>query len=108
MNQGRILLPILATLGLSCAASSFAEEPRHWAFQPMADPSVPAVRDTAWPRTPLDRFILADLEARGLQPAPAADKRTLLRRATLDLTGLPPTPDEIAAFLADDAPQAFA
>jgi hypothetical protein len=79
-----------------------------WAFQPPADPPVPVVRDTAWPRSPLDRFVLAQLEAKSLRPAPPADKRTLIRRATFDLTGLPPTPEEIHAFLADDAPEAFA
>jgi hypothetical protein len=81
---------------------------KFWAFQPPVDPSVPTVRDTAWPQTPLDHFILAQLEANGLHPAPPADKRTLIRRATFDLTGLPPTPEEIDAFLADDSPQAFA
>ena len=61
-----------------------------------------AVVDTQWPRSPIDRFILAKLEAAGLRPAPPADKRTLLRRATLDLSGFPPTPEEIDAFLRDD------
>ena len=81
---------------------------RAWVFQPPAEPSVPAVKDTAWPRSPLDRFILAGLEAKGLRPAPPADKRTLLRRVTFDLIGLPPTPEEIDAFLADSSPEAFA
>ena len=60
------------------------------------------------PRTPLDRFLLAALEEKGLRPAPAADRRTLIRRATFDLTGLPPAPEEVAAFLADDSRDAFA
>ena len=60
-----------------------------------------------WPRSPIDRFILARLEAAGLRPAPPADKRTLLRRATLDLSGIPPSPEEIDAFLRDDSAQAF-
>jgi hypothetical protein len=80
---------------------------KFWAFQPPVDPSVPTVRDPAWPQTPLDHFILAQLEAKGLHPAPPADKRTLIRRATFDLTGLPPAPEEIDAFLADDSPHAF-
>jgi hypothetical protein len=79
-----------------------------WAFRPPADPPVPDVADREWARTGLDRFILAGLEAKGLAPAPAADRRTLIRRATFDLTGLPPTPAEIEAFLADRAPDAFA
>ena len=69
---------------------------------------MPAVKDAAWPKSPLDHFILAKLELNGLGPAAAADKRTLIRRATFDLTGLPPTPDELEAFLMDDSPGAFA
>jgi Protein of unknown function (DUF1553)/Protein of unknown function (DUF1549)/Planctomycete cytochrome C len=80
----------------------------HWAFQPIQAPLIPGVRDTAWPRTLVDHFVLARLEERGLSPSPPADKRTLIRRATVDLTGLPPAPAEIDAFLADDSPDAFA
>jgi hypothetical protein len=69
---------------------------------------LPAVRKKDWAQSPVDQFILAGLEAQGLSPAPAADRRTLLRRATFDLTGLPPTPEETDAFLADDSPDAFA
>ncbi len=79
-----------------------------WAFQPVKDVAVPAVRDGAWCRSPVDRFLLADLERAGLTPTAPAEKRTLLRRATFDLTGLPPTTEEIRAFLADDSPEAFA
>lgn len=79
-----------------------------WAFQAPVDPPVPAVRNEAWPRSTLDRFVLAALEAKGLEPASPADKRTLIRRATFDLIGLPPSPEEIEAFLADDSPDAFA
>ena len=79
-----------------------------WSFQPVKAVPPPAVRDAAWPRSAIDRFILAGLEAKGIAPAAPADKRTLLRRATFDLIGLPPTPAEIDAFLADDSPQAFA
>jgi hypothetical protein len=79
-----------------------------WSFRPVQDPPPPVVKDTAWPRCSIDRFVLAKLEASGLRPAPDADKRTLLRRVTFDLTGLPPTPEEIEAFLADDSPAAFA
>jgi hypothetical protein len=82
-------------------------DPNHWSFQSPADPQVPEVTDKAWPQSGLDFFILSKLEKEKLAPAALADKRTLLRRATFDLTGLPPTPDEIAAFLADDSPEAF-
>ena len=84
-----------------------AEEREFWSFQPISDPPPPAVKKTAWPRDELDRFILARLEAEGLTPAPPADKRILIRRATFDLTGLPPTVAEIDAFLADDSPDAY-
>ena len=80
----------------------------HWAFRPVQDPQLPAVKDPAWPRTTIDRFILAKLEAQGRQPATVAGERALIRRATFDLTGLPPTPEEIEAFLADASPGAFA
>jgi hypothetical protein len=79
-----------------------------WSFQPVRKPAAPAVKDAAWPKIDIDRFILARLETAGLSPAAPADKRTLLRRATFDLTGLPPTPDEIDTFLKDDSPDAFA
>jgi mono/diheme cytochrome c family protein len=80
----------------------------HWAFRPPAAALLPRVKDSAWVRTPVDRFILARLEAAGLRPAVQADRRTLLRRVTFDLIGLPPTPDEVEAFLADTSPDAFA
>jgi hypothetical protein len=80
---------------------------KHWAFQPVADPKPPAVRDTSWPLNDLDRFVLAKLEAKQLKPVALADRRTLIRRVTLDLTGLPPTPEEIDAFLKDDSPTAY-
>src|SRR4051812_1129385 len=79
-----------------------------WSFRAPVDPPPPAVRDGSWPRTPVDRFLLAALEEAGLRPAPEAHRRTLIRRATFDLTGLPPTPEEADAFLADDSPDAFA
>ena len=78
-----------------------------WAFQPRRDPNPPAVRNAAWPRNELDRFILAKLETARLAPAPAADRVAWLRRATFDLTGLPPTPDEVAAFESDLSDGAF-
>jgi mono/diheme cytochrome c family protein len=79
----------------------------HWSFRPVSRPPLPAVRDANWPLTPVDRFILAKLDAKGLTPAPAADRRTLLRRVTFDLTGLPPTPEEVEAFVKDSRPDAY-
>ena len=79
----------------------------HWAFIPPADPRPPAVEGEAWCRTSFDRFIRAGLEAKGLEPAPEADRRTLIRRASFDLTGLPPTEAEIDAFLRDQDPNAY-
>ncbi|HWG45596.1 MAG TPA: PSD1 and planctomycete cytochrome C domain-containing protein [Gemmataceae bacterium] len=79
-----------------------------WSFRPIADPPLPAIKDKAWPRKPLDHFILAKLEGRGLHPVRPADKHALLRRVTLDLTGLPPTPEEVHAFVRDSSPNAFA
>ncbi len=78
-----------------------------WAFQPPVEQPLPDVQDKSWPTSPIDYFVLARLEQEGLRPAPPADRRTLLRRATFDLTGLPPTPEEIDAFLADESPDAF-
>src|SRR5439155_25198917 len=80
----------------------------HWAWQPLSKPAVPAVPDTSWPKTPIDNFILAKLEEKQLKPNAPADKRTLIRRATLDLIGLPPTPQEVEDFLKDESPDAFA
>jgi hypothetical protein len=84
------------------------ERRNFWSLQPLADPKPPAVKDTKWARTDIDRFILARLEKEGLKPVKAATRRDLLRRATFDLTGLPPTAEEIAAFLKDTSPDAFA
>ncbi len=78
-----------------------------WSFQPVKDPTPPAVTNRRSVKTPVDQFILARLSEKGLAPAPSADKRTLIRRATFDLTGLPPTPGEVRNFLADQSPEAF-
>jgi hypothetical protein len=80
----------------------------YWAFQPVHKPTVPAIKNTASARNAIDNFVLAKLEEKGLRPARPAEKRVLIRRATLDLTGLPPTPEEVDAFLADRSPSAFA
>ena len=80
---------------------------KHWAFEPIRDPAQPTVVDAGWIRNSVDAFVLAQQEAAGVHPAPMADKLTLIRRATFDLTGLPPTPAEIDAFLMDESPQAY-
>ena len=79
----------------------------HWAFQSVKRPAIPAVKDKAWVRNPIDAFILAKLEAKGLPPAPPASKQELARRLYYDLTGLSPTPKEIEAFAKDTAPDAY-
>ena len=79
---------------------------KFWAFQPVSDPPQPVVKDGDWALDPLDRFVLARLEAKELQPVADADRYTWLRRVTLDLTGLPPTPSEIEAFVPDGSPRA--
>ena len=84
-----------------------ASEIKHWAFIPPIRPAVPAVKNKAWARNPIDHFILAKIEERGWQPSPAAEKRVALRRVFLDLTGLPPTLAEQDTFLADKSPDAF-
>src|SRR6185295_511009 len=94
-----------STAGLSEIEKAKAS---HWAFRPVACPNPPAVKDQAWISGPVDSFILAKLEEKGMQPSPRADKRTLIRRATFDLIGLPPTPEEVAEFLVDQSANAFA
>ncbi|HYL74392.1 MAG TPA: PSD1 and planctomycete cytochrome C domain-containing protein [Bryobacteraceae bacterium] len=84
------------------------EQRAFWSFQPLKLPPVPTPKDAAWPKTDIDRFVLAKLERESLKPVATADKRTLIRRATLDLTGLPPTIEETEAFEKDPAPDAFA
>jgi hypothetical protein len=105
---------VVVLLALACgawAASSdlpFTKEQRnHWAYQKVRKPAVPAVKSRAKVKTPIDAFVLQKLEAKGIAPAAPADKITLLRRATFDLTGLPPTTAEIEAFLNDKSPRAF-
>jgi len=85
-----------------------AEGRRFWSFQRLHVLPTPDVRDRAWPRQQLDTFVLAELEKRGLTPSPAVDRRVLIRRVTFDVTGLPPTPEEVDAFIKDDRPDAYA
>src|SRR5262245_47867324 len=79
----------------------------HWAFRLLEAPSIPNVGDTNWPRNPIDQFILAALRAADLDPSPEADRTTFIRRVTLDITGLPPTPEDVDRFLDDTDPTAF-
>lgn len=81
---------------------------KFWAFQPVANPAAPAVKDSAWPKDPVDRFLLAKIEAKGLKPAGDADRHTWIRRVSLDLTGLPATAEEVIAFAQDKSDEAYA
>src|SRR5262245_6148924 len=99
-----------SSVGPSTVASArpITDEQRaHWAFLPMARPPVPAVSHQEWVRNSIDAFIAARLESTGITPGARADRLALLRRVTFDLIGLPPTPEEMEAFLADDSPQAY-
>jgi hypothetical protein len=89
------------------ASRAIVEARRQWSNQPVVRPTVPSVKDRSGIRNPVDAFILSRLEAEGLRPAPEADRVTLIRRLTYDLTGLPPTPEEVDAFLADGARDAY-
>ena len=84
------------------------EARKKWVFEPPADPPVPPVGGKPWTGNPVDAFVLSALEARGLRPAAPADRRTLIRRVTIDLLGLPPTPEELSAVVADESPDAYA
>jgi cytochrome c553 len=92
--------------GLSSMERTEAQR-KHWAFQPIGKPAPPAVQNIDWCRTPIDRFVLARLEAEHLAPSPRADRRTLIRRVSYDLTGLPPSPAEVEEFVRDPDPHAY-
>jgi len=105
-------------LGLAAVAASAAppavsvdpftpQQRKYWALQPVHRPPVPEVKDTAWVRTPIDAFVLSRLEAKNIRPTPGADRVTLLRRTSFDIIGLPPAPEEIDAFVADQSPNAW-
>jgi len=97
----RFLFFIALSAPLFAKPPSIDEGRAHWAFQPLSDTKPPAVKNTAWPKNDLDRFVMAAFEKNGGSPAPEVDPATLIRRVTLDLTGLLPTPDEITAFESD-------
>src|SRR5207302_10006423 len=84
-----------------------AEYQPHWAYITPKRPPLPAVKDAGWVRNPIDAFILAGLEEKKVKPSPEVGRRTLLRRLSFDLTGLPPTPEEVRAFVADQDPNAY-
>jgi hypothetical protein len=113
-NAGEIMPPPSSHKKLTTAEKGLlkrwiaegAEYQPHWSFIAPARPPLPAVKKNAWVRNPIDRFVLAKLEQTGLSPAPAADARTLARRLHLDLTGLPPEPDDVERFAADKSPDA--
>src|SRR5688500_1273915 len=100
--------PRTAPAGVGSTLTGLTDVARsHWAYKPVKLPAVPAPSDAAWVKTPIDAFIFAKLDEKGLKPSPPASKEALIRRATYDLIGLPPTPAEVAAFVADTSTDAF-
>jgi mono/diheme cytochrome c family protein/cytochrome c553 len=95
-----------STTATQATGAITAQQRSFWSLQPVRKPALPEVKDRSWPKSPMDRFVLAPLEAQGLKPVRAADKRTWIRRVTFDLTGLPPTPEEVEAFAKDGAAKA--
>jgi hypothetical protein len=105
---GRCLIAITAVVALIFTGTVHADNPTGlWSLEPVARQDLPAVKDTAWIRSPVDHFILAKLEEQGWQPAAPVSRAKLIRRAYFDLWGLPPTPDEVQAFVADERPDAL-
>ncbi len=102
-----VLLATLSTVAQLHGGTIGAKERAFWSFQPVKPFSPPAVVNPLWTKSPVDHFILARIEAAGLEPAPPASRQDLIRRVTFDLTGLPPTPGEVAGFLADASPDAY-
>ena len=109
MRHVSVLLGLgLFGCALYAAEPSFTPAQRNWwAFQPLTAAHVPAVKGRAWVNTPIDAFVLAKLEAKNLRPNPAANRITLLRLVTIDITGLPPTPEEVQQFQQDASPRAW-
>lgn len=101
------LVSLLIMLGILSADEKPASEEAWWSLKPLKKPTVPAVAGSNWIRNPVDAFILTKLREQGFTPAPEADRRTLIRRLTFDLLGLPPTPDEVAAFQNDKSADAY-
>ena len=111
-KRQRTLLILLCSLLLFtpvwASAEQFTQEDLdYWAYQPLSNPNVPAVQNAGWVRNPIDAFILAKLEESDIKPSPQTDRRTQIRRAYFDLIGLPPTPDDVEAFVLNSSPDAF-
>src|SRR5688500_5870173 len=106
MSLAALVLGMWLACGASLSGSS-APKGEHWAYRPLAQPVVPSVQNAAWVRSPIDAFVLARLEAAGMKPSPEADRRTLIRRVYFNLTGLPPTPEDVKAFIDDPAADAY-
>src|SRR5262245_44645710 len=98
MTARAMLLALLVCPGAGMAAETW------WSLRPLTRPAVPRPHVSGWVRNPIDAFVLAELERRGLRPSPEADRRTLIRRLSFDLVGLPPSPEEVQAFLDDARP----
>jgi hypothetical protein len=110
MKRTSPFILLLIALGLAAGVAPVrAQSPKkHWAFQPVQKPALATVKHATWTASPIDAFVLARLEAAEISPSPPADRRTLIRRATFDLTGMPPTPQEVDAFLGDPSGDAYA
>src|SRR3989442_14488724 len=108
-NRSRLLFPLLALAGFVAWSEEKVAQSKsdHWAFKPAVRPAVPAVKNRNWPRNPIDQFVLAKLEAEKITPSAEAHRVTLIRRLSFDLIGLPPAPDEVRQFVADNKPDAY-
>src|SRR5262245_42832297 len=102
-----LLGTVLSLAGEPGTSSNASRHPEHWAFQPVSRPAQPAGRDGQWCRNLIDRFVLAKLNQAGLSPSPEADRQILIRRLFFDITGLPPTREDVAEFLADTRIDAY-
>ena len=104
------IVAVAADLPVAPLGTYKPAERRYWAFQPRhaaVPPAATSAADAAWVKTPVDAFILSGLKKAGLKPAPKADRATLIRRVTYDLHGVPPTPEEVDAFVRDKSPKAW-
>src|SRR6476661_5326426 len=98
VSAGCLLVSLCGAFGPASTGQFTPKDRQYWALQTVRRPDVPVVKHTSWVRNPIDAFISQRLEEKGIEPGPPADKVTLIRRLTFDLTGLPPTPEEVNAF----------